>query len=1114
MWQVAQKSNQTSQYLVLRMFRRRKYGVPYLETDEKLSIYVAGDDITLLCCSSLIHQILEFFKGDSIIYSIEQDKNCTSHMVKITTQQDIGPYYCASKALENGTYVQSNMSNPFTIPFADTPLPPSIMLEPSYSVYTTKESMHLACVTPKRTAARGIQIYREEKKIHEAESLNQTYEISASDKDASGKYYCKYWVEKNGRKIYSSSSEHTTVNVTDVPLAPSLSLKPEHSVFTKEEAITLTCSFPPGFTVEEVNFYRNGELFPMNNLQETETFVMATLNASTTAKYTCQYSVKINGRKIASDSSNEVTISITEPPQVPSITLGPLQPVYTTEETVAVICSVPHNLNGDLKSVKFYRSEQQIYKQEACKRKCSYTVSNPTTQLSGEYTCEYLMSIYGRELSARSQSVQVTFIEPPPVPSITLGPLQPVYTTEETVAVICSVPHNLNGDLKSVKFYRSEQQIYKQEACNRKCSYTVSNPTTQLSGEYTCEYLMSIYGRELSARSQSVQVTFIDIPQTPSVFLTPKQPVYLKGETVNITCSLPEGPKAISIQYFKDGQEIHRPKRIKTMSTCVLSNLYLENTGSYTCQYWLSYSGRQISSHRSLPISITVEEIPQSPSIELSPMMSVYTKGESVGIKCVPPTDSEVVHIQYFKDDKIIHRSFEHLFVISSLSQENKGNYSCGYVCNRYGRQIISKPSQSVPISVLDIPQVPSIILNPKLPVYIKGENVSIICLVPEESTIISILYFKDNQEISETTKTTSSYIVPYLSLENTGQYKCQYSLNIYGRNISSHSSLSISIIVEEPLVAPVLKLVPDEKLYIVGERLFLTCVGYLHAQYNIYKDSQLLQNDFSHLIPSLQLYHNGNYTCTYSIDNKGRQMESPRSHTVNMYVIAPLPAPTLTLGGPIVKEEDGFKLTLNCSAPDDDLLTTFYYLSMTEKSDLINLTDFSATFELKVGFISHISYTCEYDRELRGRMIRSRRSPTLFIQLSEASMMTPPVIAGIIGAVSLLLCFSLALWFYMKSKKHNRHNRFRFSWYWKENQSPKKSYSPRPLSPEQKLVETNHVLDLSGEGHYKTVSRNPSSLSIATQKEADAPEGAINFSTFHSKNVSDGDCVWNSSTL
>ncbi|XP_056383916.1 uncharacterized protein LOC130277318 isoform X6 [Hyla sarda] len=1027
MWQVAQKSNQTSQYLVLRMFRRRKYGlfllvqtaltsgVPYLETDEKLSIYVAGDDITLLCCSSLIHQILEFFKGDSIIYSIEQDKNCTSHMVKITTQQDIGPYYCASKALENGTYVQSNMSNPFTIPFADTPLPPSIMLEPSYSVYTTKESMHLACVTPKRTAARGIQIYREEKKIHEAESLNQTYEISASDKDASGKYYCKYWVEKNGRKIYSSSSEHTTVNVTDVPLAPSLSLKPEHSVFTKEEAITLTCSFPPGFTVEEVNFYRNGELFPMNNLQETETFVMATLNASTTAKYTCQYSVKINGRKIASDSSNEVTISITEPP---------------------------------------------------------------------------------------------------PVPSITLGPLQPVYTTEETVAVICSVPHNLNGDLKSVKFYRSEQQIYKQEACNRKCSYTVSNPTTQLSGEYTCEYLMSIYGRELSARSQSVQVTFIDIPQTPSVFLTPKQPVYLKGETVNITCSLPEGPKAISIQYFKDGQEIHRPKRIKTMSTCVLSNLYLENTGSYTCQYWLSYSGRQISSHRSLPISITVEEIPQSPSIELSPMMSVYTKGESVGIKCVPPTDSEVVHIQYFKDDKIIHRSFEHLFVISSLSQENKGNYSCGYVCNRYGRQIISKPSQSVPISVLDIPQVPSIILNPKLPVYIKGENVSIICLVPEESTIISILYFKDNQEISETTKTTSSYIVPYLSLENTGQYKCQYSLNIYGRNISSHSSLSISIIVEEPLVAPVLKLVPDEKLYIVGERLFLTCVGYLHAQYNIYKDSQLLQNDFSHLIPSLQLYHNGNYTCTYSIDNKGRQMESPRSHTVNMYVIAPLPAPTLTLGGPIVKEEDGFKLTLNCSAPDDDLLTTFYYLSMTEKSDLINLTDFSATFELKVGFISHISYTCEYDRELRGRMIRSRRSPTLFIQLSEASMMTPPVIAGIIGAVSLLLCFSLALWFYMKSKKHNRHNRFRFSWYWKENQSPKKSYSPRPLSPEQKLVETNHVLDLSGEGHYKTVSRNPSSLSIATQKEADAPEGAINFSTFHSKNVSDGDCVWNSSTL
>lgn len=96
----------------------------------------------------------------------------------------------------------------------DTPLPPSIVLVPSLSVYTTKESIDLACAPPDGMAAKGIEIYREDKKIHEEESLNKNYQISASDKNAPGKYYCKYWVEVNGRSISSSPSDPVTVNVT------------------------------------------------------------------------------------------------------------------------------------------------------------------------------------------------------------------------------------------------------------------------------------------------------------------------------------------------------------------------------------------------------------------------------------------------------------------------------------------------------------------------------------------------------------------------------------------------------------------------------------------------------------------------------------------------------------------------------------------------------------------------------------------------------------------------------------------------------------------------------------------------------------------------------------
>lgn len=991
-------------------------GVPFLQTIQNLSIYVPNDDITLVCCSQypLSPQIFQFFKADLMIHSTEQNKNCVSYMFKITTQQDIGPYYCAYKASENGTYVQSNLSDPITFQFADTPLPPSVVLVPSLSVYTTKEFIDLACAPPDGMAAKGIEIYREDKKIHEVESLNKNYQISASDKNAPGKYYCKYWVEVNGRSISSSPSDPVTVNVTNVLLAPSLSQNSEQLVYIKGEAVILTCSFPLGYTVKEVIFYKNGEPFPITNWQKKNTYVMATLTATTTATFTCQYFVEISGRTIDSDSSNEVTISITEPP---------------------------------------------------------------------------------------------------PVPSITLEPLQPVYITGETVSIICSVPHSLKDDLKSITFYKSGQNIHTQQACEGKCIYTISNYTKLPNGDYSCEYLMSKHGREISVRSQSVQVTFTDIPQKPTIILTDKLAVYIKGETVSIACSFPEDLSVISIKYFKDNQEIYKPKTTQTMLTYVISNVSRENTGSYTCQYWLDYSGRHISSHKSLPVSLTVEEIPQSPLIDLNPLLPVYASGESISIKCLPPNGSEVVHIQYFKDDKNIHTSLERLYVISSLSQKMKGNYSCGYMCNRYGRQIFSKTSRSVSITVVDIPPAPSIILKPKLPVYIKGENVSIICSLPEESAITSIRYFKDDQEIQklETPNTMFSYIVSDLSLENTGKYKCQYWLNTSGRHISSYASDPISIIVEDPPVTPVLKLAPNLEIYVVGESLVLTCNGYVNARHNIYKDGQLLQNDFSHLIPSLQLYHNGNYTCTYNFNNKGRYMESSQSQTVNIYVIDLLPAPTLTLGGPIVKVEDGFKVTLNCSAPDDDMLRTFYYFSGTKENDVTNLTAISASFELELGPISHISYSCEYEQELKGRKIRSRRSQTISVQLSEASVMSPPVIAGIIGAVSLLLCFTLALWFYMKSKKYKRHNRFRFSWYWKEKQTPKKPNSPHPL---KKIEQTNQVLDTSGEDHLKPVSRSPSCLSITTQKEAEDVDKAMNFFTFQYENLSEGDSAWNSSDL
>ncbi|CAJ0962537.1 unnamed protein product [Ranitomeya imitator] len=578
--------------------RRCCASVPDLQAIPNLSIYVPSDDITLVCCSQyqLSHQIFEFYKEDSIIHSTEHNRRCTSYMMNIRSQQDVGPYYCACKALENGTYEQSNKSEPIIFQFADIPLPPAIMLEPSLPVYTTKESIHLVCEPPDGAAAKIVQIYREEKKIHEETASKSQYVISASAKDAPGKYYCTYWVEMNGRSLGSPPSEHVTVTVASVPPTPSLSLSPEYLVYIKGELVNLTCSLPAGFTVTKVQFYRNGELFPVTNIQQRNLFVTVALDTITTVNFTCKYFAEMSGRTMASESSNEVTIIITEPPPVPSITLQPLQPVYITGEEVSVICSVPRHLEDNLKFIKFYRFGLNIH------------------------------------------------------------------------------------------------------TCERKCKYTVTNSNTQLNGDYSCGFSILKHGRELLAHSQSIQVTFTDVPQTPSVVLKPMQPVYLKEETVSISCSFPEKSRAIKIQYFKDKQEFQAPEK---MSTIVATNLSLENTGVYTCQYWLNYSGRHISSLRSPPISIIVEDVPQSPAIDLNPMLPTYLRGEYISITCNPPNNFNVVHTKYFKDDKKFHTSWDNIHSMPTLSLENKGNYSCGYMCNRYGRHVFSKRSRSVFINVV-----------------------------------------------------------------------------------------------------------------------------------------------------------------------------------------------------------------------------------------------------------------------------------------------------------------------------------------------------------------------------------------------------------------------------
>ncbi|CAM4551613.1 unnamed protein product, partial [Lepidochelys kempii] len=95
-------------------------------------------------------------------------------------------------------------------------------------------------------------------------------------------------------------------------------------------------------------------------------------------------------------------------------------------------------------------------------------------------------------------------------------------------------------------------------------------------------------------------------PAAPSLSLSPLHPVYLPGESVTLTCSPPWGtPVAAGFRFSRDGG-----RRISSggSDAQALSITGPEDSGLYTCAYWIRLSGREIQSPDSRLVSITVTD--------------------------------------------------------------------------------------------------------------------------------------------------------------------------------------------------------------------------------------------------------------------------------------------------------------------------------------------------------------------------------------------------------------------------------------------------------------------------------------------------------------------------
>ncbi|XP_077323003.1 immunoglobulin superfamily member 1-like isoform X2 [Lithobates pipiens] len=1074
---------------------------PSIRLTPSYSVYTKEESFTLTCSPpiGILAKGIQIYQEKKKIH--EGDPLHSDYTISASSENAAGKYACKYCVEINGRNISSSESDYVTVIVTEIPEAPSIRLTPSYTVYTKEESFTLTCSPPIGISAKGIQIYQEKKKIHEGDPLHSDYTISASSENAAGKYTCKYCVEINGRNISSSESDYVTVIVTETPQAPSIRLTPSYTVYTKEESFTLTCSPPIGISVKGIQIYQEKKKIHQGDPLHSD-YTISASSENAYGKYACKYWVEINGRNISSSESDYVTVSVTETPEAPSIRLTPSYTVYTKEESFTLTCSPPIGISA--KGIEIYQEKKKIH--EGDPLHSDYTISAPLENASGKYTCKYWVEINGRNISSsQSDYVTVSVTETPVAPSIRLTPSYTVYTKEESFTLTCSPPFGIS--VKGIQIYQEKKKIHEEDLLPS--DYTISASSENASGKYTCKYLVEINGRNISSsESDYVTVIVTETPEAPSIRLTPSYTVYTKDESFTLTCSPPIGKSAKGIQIYQEKKKIHEEDPLPSDYKISASS---ENaSGKYACKYWVEINGRNISSSQSDYVTVIVTETPVAPSIRLTPSYTVYTKEESFTLTCSPPIGISAKGIEIYQEKKKIHEGdpLHSDYTISAPLENASGKYTCKYWVEINGRNISSSQSDYVTVSVTETPVAPSIRLTPSYTVYTKEESFTLTCSPPIGISVKGIQIYQEKKKIHEEDPLPSDYTISASSENASGKYTCKYWVEINGRNISSSESDYVTVIVTDVPVAPVLMLVPNYQLYVTGETLQMLCMADSSAEYNfnIHKNDQLLMKStvpkkvYPYSILSLNHGDGGNYTCTYHRNIRGRMLESFTSQPLNVHVIDPLPAPNLTLGHSVEKVKDGFQVTLNCSAPDSNLIKTFYFIKTSDKYSEKNVTDYSASLKWELGHISHVTVYCEYEEEIQERNIKSRRSQTLTIPLAGPSLLSPPAVAGIIGVVSLLLCLALVLLFYMKYKRKYKEKRFHFSLYWK---TPKKTTKQDILNNAESKEGVNQDQE-----NLREVSRKSKRLSITTAKD-NSEDIAMNFFTFQtgqSKNLPDDD--------
>nr|XP_028559196.1 immunoglobulin superfamily member 1-like isoform X2 [Podarcis muralis] len=494
--------------------------------------------------------------------------------------------------------------------------------------------------------------------------------------------------------------------------------------------------------------------------------------------------------------------------------------------------------------------------------------------------------------------------------------------------------------------------------------------------------------------------------------LSPPHNTFARGELASLICSLPEGQRATGFYFYAKRGGVLVMYGQQAENILEVSTKYLETNKTFVCAYLgEKSSGGLFLSSLSNEVVLSITDLPRAPVFSVSPKKDVYTSGESVELKCSSSETRNLSRTQFFRDHQDLHSvkpsspsSLNNVTHTLRLAIQDDGDYSCRYHIVESGREIASRESNSIRISVLP-PPAPELSIIPPRQTFLQGQRITLKCSHPEGQLAAKFFFYEMKAErgwtkLQEQFDNTLEITAEFQEINKS--FVCAYMEESSARQLSVQSNrIEFSITASFPPAE--LFQQPQEPVYSPGERVTLTCsapeemdvagVSFYKEQHD--QNYKVLPDQGSGPYAAFPVNKNtaGVYRCLYWVQNSRQMIQSPMSSSVSVVMTEHPRPPVLTVS----PEKDSYRreesIKLRCSAYESRDVSKIQFFKDKRQLQLINVPSSLNTF-------THIQlllpqdggdYSCKYHIVVSGREFPSRESNSIRILVLDEPLSTMP---------------------------------------------------------------------------------------------------------------------------